>query len=119
MHRATDDRFLLDRKRDYAPASVTQGSRMRVLALLDTRVPFRRKWTPSKPSNFSRELVPMHQIRSAVAVVAILVIAAAAGAALAQAPTPSTPPPASPPAASTPSSVSSAAVDVSKWSRKQ
>jgi len=73
--------------------------------------------SPSNP-NFSRELLPMHQIRSALAVVAILTIAGV-GAALAQAPAPSTPPPASPPAASAPSSASSAAEDVSKWTRKQ
>jgi hypothetical protein len=70
---------------------------------------------PSNP-NFSRELIPMHQIRSALAAVAILGIA---GTALAQAPAPSTPPPSSPPAASAPSAASSAAEDVSKWTRKQ
>jgi hypothetical protein len=67
---------------------------------------------------FSQELIPMHQIRSALAAVAVLAIAAA-GTALAQAPAPSTPPPASSPAASAPSSVSAAAEDVSKWTRKQ
>ena len=60
----------------------------------------------------------MHQIRSALAAVAIFAVAAA-GTALAQAPAPSTPAPSSPPAASAPSSASSAAEDVSKWTRKQ
>jgi hypothetical protein len=67
--------------------------------------------------NFSREFAPMHRLRSAVVTVAILAIAAA-GAALAQAPAPSSPEP-SPPAASKPSAVSSAAEDVSKWTRKE
>jgi hypothetical protein len=72
---------------------------------------------PVEPRNFSRELIPMHQIQSALAAVAVLAIAAS-GTALAQAPAPSTPP-SSPPAASAPSSASSAAEDVSKWTRKQ
>jgi hypothetical protein len=72
------------------------------------------------PSNrdFSRELIPMRQIRSALVAAAVIAITVA-GTALAQAPAPSTPPPASPPAASAPSSASSAAEDVSKWTRKQ
>jgi len=73
---------------------------------------------PVEPRNFSRELIPVHQIRSALAAVAIFAVAAA-GTALAQAPAPSTPAPSSPPAASAPSSASSAAEDVSKWTRKQ
>jgi hypothetical protein len=70
-----------------------------------------------RPENFSREFVPMHHLRSAFVAVAILAIATA-GAALAQAPAPSSPEP-SPPAASKPSAASSAAEDVSKWTRKE
>jgi hypothetical protein len=87
---------------------------MRAAAALCLTGPFRSA-EDARARYFSREFVPMHHLRSAFVAVAILAIA---GAALAQAPAPSSPEP-SPPAASKPSAVSSAAEDVSKWTRKE